>query len=243
MLIRAEQKGEETSTSDMVLQDLIQAGGLPRDLKIVTVNSKDGWNAYDNKGKSLASERGNNGWLDYVNSPQNQFVVLIVINMGTMGVNIPSLVECFSLRSSEVATSDKELILKNNLQFMGRFSRLWLGGLTEDEVKQLDPETQLMIWEKFNVCHRTFPDTTPNKEAVEEFNTRYAVLANELPNHMTDVHPNNSRSDDGDLLKDDISTLLDLSDVIDNDFFGRSNHKLTKQEKYFNKLAKKVVLP
>ena len=236
MLVRAEQKGDTTSTSDMVLQDLIQAGGLPRDLKIVTVNSKDGWDAYDNKGNQLEGSKNDNGWLDYVNSPDNKFVVLIVINMGTMGVNIPSLVECFSLRSSEVATSDKELILKNNLQFMGRFSRLWLGGLTENDLLQLDPETQVLIWETFNVCNRTFPDTDPNKEAVEEFNNRYAVLTSDLVSHMTDVHPDNSRSDDGDSLEDDISTLLDLSDVIDNDFFGSNGRTKSNEETYFDQL-------
>ena len=237
MLIRCESKGEENTTFDIVRDELFK-GSLPAEAKIVTANAKEGWVAYDSNGKVLTGARLGTGWLDYANDPENEFVILIVINMGTMGVNIPSLRECFYLRSSEL-TNDQGLIVKSVLQFLGRFSRLWLGGLTFDQVKLLDPETQLLIWNTFNVCHRTFVDTDPNIVANEIFDADYAVLTDELDAHLVDVPQQSGSinpSDDADSLEDTIDTLLDSSDVVDNDPFDSKNRIKTDQELYFDEL-------
>tara|TARA_B100000809_G_scaffold252562_1_gene287402 strand:- start:7832 stop:9631 length:1800 start_codon:yes stop_codon:yes gene_type:complete len=237
MLIRAETKGEENTTFDNVRDELFK-GGLPVEAKIVTANAKEGWSAYNSNGRPVAGAMHSTGWLDYANDPENEFVILIVINMGTMGVNIPSLRECFYLRSSDV-TNDQGLIVKSVLQFLGRFSRLWLGGLTFEQIKLLDPETQLLIWNTFNVCYRTIVDTDANIEANEIFDADYAVLTDELDAHLVDVPQQSGSinpSDNADSLEDTIDTLLDSTSVVDSDHFGSKDRIKGEKELFLDEL-------
>ena len=73
----------------------------------------------------------------------------------------------------------------------------------------------------------------------EIFDADYAVLTDELDAHLVDVPQQSGSinpSDDADSLEDTIDTLLDSSDVVDNDPFDSKNRIKTDQELYFDEL-------
>ena len=211
--VRKDKKGEVEKSSIDAFQEAFKEFPVNKNVRFMYVTC-DGWIYTDYKGKAI--DKGHsNLWLERINRYESEnFVnVLMVVDIGIMGVNIPSLVHSFVVRTSK-ATVDGEPVIKTPLQYLGRVVRLWLGGLSYEQVSTLKPDFQKWIWKTFNRYNITVPDTEPWKVAVEVWKEQYTVSVSQLPEPFIDTFNIDSdiveSADDLGYEADDIIPVIDM---------------------------------
>ena len=107
-----------------------------------------------------------------------------MIDIGKVGVSVPAIVDIVSVRSSDLTTTDGDMITKTPNQYVGRGTRPWYGTLTFEELQNLPLDVQLFYigFNKFNVH---VPDTEHWRTAEKELKEGYLCEYNEvMKNHI-----------------------------------------------------------
>ena len=156
--------GDKVSNDDKAylrrVQRLLVKAGLPHNMNyIVTTNS--GWIEYDYSGKEtgLNGKAGCNNWIEELNNPNSDARIVVVVNKGDKGINVPSLTSGLIFRNPTPRDKkEKKWILRNPIQNVGRFVRPYYGGLTQEQLNKIPLNLSESILKNLN----TFDITTPN---------------------------------------------------------------------------------
>ena len=161
------------------VKKLLVKAGIPSDWTFIETTA-DGWVEYNSKGRVEQKNTGL-GWLSEINDPNSSARLLVVVNKGDKGINVPTLTDGLIFRKP--TPRDKELgiwIVRNPLQLLGRWVRKNWGGLSLEEINSLSREISYQIFSQLNTFDIEVPDTPQWKQTIEEFThpvNGYAVSA------------------------------------------------------------------
>ncbi len=151
------------------IQRLIIEIGLPDNFNFI-ITTDSGWEEFDSNGISTGKNGSGNGWLSLMNDPNGNARLLVVVNKGDKGINIPSLTDGLIFRNP--TPRDKKLgkwIVRNALQLFGRFVRKNWGGLNIEQLNSLPRNISYEIFSQLNTFDIEVPKTPQWKQTVEEF--------------------------------------------------------------------------
>jgi len=151
------------------IQKLIVEIGLPDDFNFI-ITTDSGWEEFNSNGKYTGKSGGGNGWLTLMNDPDSDSRLIVVVNKGDKGINIPTLTDGLIFRNP--TPRDKKLgkwIVRNVLQLFGRFVRKNWGGLTIEKLNSLPRNISYEILSQLNTFDIEVPKTPQWKQTVEEF--------------------------------------------------------------------------
>lgn len=99
------------------------------DKTFIVTTSELGWKEYDFFGNETGKgEKKGDGWLREMKNPKTPSRLLIVLQKGQYGINIPTLSYGVSFRDSKSDTGDTgETVRTSSKQFLGRFIRTNMG--------------------------------------------------------------------------------------------------------------------
>ena len=165
------------------IQSLLVKAGIPHDMTYV-VTTKDGWTEYDYSGvkTGFKGKAGCNNWIDTLNDSESDARIVIVVNKGDKGINVPSLTSGLIFRNpSPRDKKEKKWILRNPIQNVGRFVRSYYGGLTQEQLNNIPLNVSESILKNLNTFDVTTPDSDQWKECREE-------LLNEKKGYVYEAH-------------------------------------------------------
>lgn len=152
------------------IQSLLVKAGIPHDMTYV-VTTKDGWTEYDYSGvkTGLNGKAGCNEWIEELNDSDSNARIVIVVNKGDKGINVPNLTSGLIFRNpTPKDKKEKKWILRNPIQNVGRFVRPYYGGLTQEQLNKIPLNLSESILKNLNTFDITTPDSDQWKECREE---------------------------------------------------------------------------
>ena len=164
------------------VNELLLEVGIPKDWTYIITNSK-GWTEYDSNGFDIQTAKGE-GWVTEMNKPDGSARILIVVDKGDKGINIPLLTDGLIFRNPTPRDKkEKKWIVRNALQLLGRWVRKNWGGLDLEELNSLPRDISYQILSQLNTFDIEVPKSEQWEQAVEEFThpkDGYAVYAHEV---------------------------------------------------------------
>jgi hypothetical protein len=108
----------------------------------IVTTSDIGWVEYDFYGNETGQgDKRGDAWLDVMNDSNSSVRLLIVLQKGQYGINIPSLSYGISFKDSNSKTKDTDdTVRTSSKQFIGRFIRTNLGQSEYDLFKKLSDD-------------------------------------------------------------------------------------------------------
>jgi len=255
--IRVETKGSlENQSIEKFEKQIFDSSMLSRHISFVLKTDSRGWYVKDFNGNIVEEGKGN-GWLAVANNyVKYKQLIGLVIDIGKVGVSVPAIVDIVSVRSSDLTTTDGDMITKTPNQYVGRGTRPWYGTLTFEELQNLPLDVQLFYigFNKFNVH---VPDTEHWRTAEKELKEGYLCEYNEvMKNHINYGNQKEEETIET-LTEPKILDMLDVTDVLGNkveitpeikefisklnltrkvDHFGSKNRMKTNEELFMDKL-------
>ena len=152
------------------IQKLLVKAGLPHNMNYI-VTTDSGWTEYDYSGKEtgLSGKAGCNEWIEELNDSDSNARIVIVVNKGDKGINVPSLTSGLIFRNPTPRDKKaKKWILRNPIQNVGRFVRSYYGGLTQKQLNIIPLNLSELILKSFNTFDITTPDSSQWRDCRDE---------------------------------------------------------------------------
>jgi len=190
----SEDKGKKRYTLSLLLETLKKHPYLVNPEYTLVVANQHGWAEYDYKGDETGEKGKGEGWLTIMNSNCSKARIVVVIEKGNYGINIPSLCAGVSLRNKDPKTRDTgELILMSGKQFCGRMNRSNMNNNAWKNFRILYNEYDIERAFLYLMGKNTFDFYAPTdengywEEVVREFKAKYCNTFGEAFSHIFEL--------------------------------------------------------
>jgi len=155
------------------------------------ITTESGWTEYDSEGCTTGNCGRNEEWLSLMNSETSSARLLVVVNKGTYGINIPSLCAGVSLKKPKGTTDDtKETIRITGLQFIGRFNRPNMNEYSWELFRKLRDKYDDELGELYLETKNTFVFKAPTNDnqywidTINDYKEKFGNSRGEMINYL-----------------------------------------------------------